>query len=54
MGIVQVGQGEKCTSKGPQVKRKRGLGTRDFETRQTGGSGGSQGYQTCNLEEMAK
>lgn len=49
VGIVQVGQGEKCTPEGPQMGRKRGLGTRDFETGQAGGSGGRLGYQTCSL-----
>jgi len=33
VGIVQVGLGEKFIPEGPQVGR-RGLGTKDFETRQ--------------------
>ena len=34
MGIVQAGLGETYTPEGPQVGRRRGLGTKDFETRQ--------------------
>lgn len=49
VGIVQVGQEEKYTAEGPQVGRKRGLGTRDFKTEQTGGRDGSLWYQTSNL-----
>lgn len=49
VGIVQVRQGEKYTPEGPQVGRKKGFGTRNSKTGQTGRSGGSVGYQTCNL-----
>lgn len=34
VGIVQAGLGETYTPEGPQVGRRRGLGTKDFETRQ--------------------